>query len=141
MSDTEPLEDGIAIIPSSAETPNEADELALDEDAFFELVEEVFDDLPDDMVERLDNVIITVEDDSPAGEPTMLGLYEGVDIIDRSDYGFGEMPDKISLFRKPLLSICSDLDELREQIHITLVHEIAHHYGIDDDQLHELGWA
>lgn len=120
---------------------NVPERFEVSEDEFAELVEEAFDALPADMVSRLDNVAFFIEDDSPEDSPVMLGLYEGVDILDRSEYGFGDLPDRITLFRNPLMDISKDLDELREQIHITLVHEIAHYFGIDDDQLHELGWA
>ncbi|MDI9588801.1 MAG: metallopeptidase family protein [Gleimia sp.] len=120
---------------------NVPERFEVSEDEFAELVEEAFDALPADMVSRLDNVAFFIEDDSPEDSPVMLGLYEGVDILDRSEYGFGDLPDRITLFRNPLIDISKDLDELREQIHITLVHEIAHYFGIDDDQLHELGWA
>ena len=74
------------------------------------------------------------------GSLDTLGLYEGTAITERDTYGFGELPDRIILFREPLIAVCDDLDELRDQIHVTLVHEIAHYYGIDDAQLHELGW-
>ena len=59
----------------------------------------------------------------------------------RDVYGFGALPDRIVLYRAPLLALCDDEQQLRDEIHVTLVHEIAHFYGIDDDQLHDLGWA
>lgn len=129
---------GSIIFMSDSNVP---ERFEVSEDEFAEVVEEAFDALPADMVSRLDNVAFFIEDDSPEDSPVMLGLYEGVDILDRSEYGFGDLPDRITLFRNPLIDISKDLDELREQIHITLVHEIAHYFGIDDDQLHELGWA
>lgn len=129
---------GSIIFMSDSNVP---ERFEVSEDEFAELVEEAFDALPADMLSRLDNVAFFIEDDSPEDSPVMLGLYEGVDILDRSEYGFGDLPDRITLFRNPLIDISKDLDELREQIHITLVHEIAHYFGIDDDQLHELGWA
>ncbi|MDJ0324507.1 metallopeptidase family protein [Cryobacterium sp. PH31-AA6] len=108
---------------------------------FERLVVDELDLLPDDMVDGLDNVIFVVEDRPEDGTLDTLGLYDGVALTERGQYGFGEMPDRIVLFREPLLALCVDLDELRDQIHITLVHEIAHFYGIDDDRLHELGWG
>lgn len=113
----------------------------LDEDAFETLVADELDQLPDDMVDGLDNVVFVVEDRPEDGSLDLLGLYDGVALTERGAYGFGEMPDRIVLYREPLLAICADEDELRDEIHITLVHEIAHYYGIDDDRLHELGWA
>ncbi|MEA9986188.1 MULTISPECIES: metallopeptidase family protein [Subtercola] len=115
--------------------------LDLDEDAFETLVVAELDLLPDDMIDGLDNVVFVVEDRPEDGSLDLLGLYDGVALTERGQYGFGEMPDRIVLYREPLLSICADLDELRDQIHITLVHEIAHFYGIDDARLHDLGWA
>lgn len=115
--------------------------LELDEEAFEALVTDELDALPDDMVDGLDNVVFVVEDRPEDGSLDLLGLYDGVALTERGQYGFGEMPDRIILYREPLLSICDTIDELRDEIHITLVHEIAHFYGIDDDRLHELGWA
>ncbi len=116
-------------------------ELELDTDAFEKLVIDELDNLPDNMVDGMDNVIFVVEDRPEDGSLELLGLYEGVALTDRGQYGFGELPDRIILFREPLLAVCADLDELKDQIHVTLVHEIAHFYGIDDERLHELGWA
>ncbi len=113
----------------------------LDADAFEQLVADELDELPDDMMDGLDNVVFVVEDRPEDGSLDLLGLYDGVALTERGQYGFGEMPDRITVFREPLLAICDDLDELRDQVHITLVHEIAHYYGIDDEKLHELGWA
>jgi predicted Zn-dependent protease with MMP-like domain len=115
--------------------------LELDETAFEALVVEELDALPDDMVDGLDNVIFVTEARPEDGSLDLLGLYDGTALTDRGQYGFGELPDRIILYREPLLAISADLDELRDQIHVTLVHEIAHFYGIDDDELHRLGWA
>ncbi|RFA14590.1 hypothetical protein B7R21_05990 [Subtercola boreus] len=115
--------------------------LELDAVAFEELVVAELDLLPDDMIDGLDNVAFVVEDRPEDGSLDVLGLYDGIALTERGQYGFGEMPDRIVLFREPLLGMCADLDELRDEIHVTLVHEIAHFYGIDDERLHELGWA
>ena len=121
---------------------SEPAELDLDEAAFERLVVEELDALPDEMVEGLDNVVFVTEARPEDGSLDLLGLYEGVALTDRGQYGFGELPDRIILYREPLLAAAEgDLEELHEQIHITLVHEIAHFYGIDDDELHRLGWA
>lgn len=108
-------------------------------EAFEALVTEVLDDLEDEIVEGLDNVVFLVEDAHP--EEDLMGLYEGVAITERGQYGFGELPDRIMVYRLPHLDACDDEEELRDEVRTTLVHEIAHFYGIDDDQLHELGWA
>jgi len=106
---------------------------------FESLVVAGLDALPDEMVRNLDNVIFVVED-HPEGDD-ILGLYDGVSLPERGTYGYGELPDRIVVYRQPLLDHCDSLDQLREEIHITLVHEIAHYFGIDDDRLHELGWG
>jgi predicted Zn-dependent protease with MMP-like domain len=108
-------------------------------DEFERLVVEGLDALPDQMVDGLDNVIFVVEDHPESHE--ILGLYDGVALTDRGDYGYGELPDRIVIYRTPLLEHCESHDELVHEIHVTLVHEIAHYFGIDDDRLHELGWA
>ena len=115
--------------------------LEMTAEEFERLVVDELDELPDDMVDGLENVVFVVEDRPEDGSLDLLGIYEGVALTERDRYGFGEMPDRIVLFREPLLAICEDEEELRDEIHITLVHEIAHYYGIDDDRLHELGWA
>ena len=115
--------------------------MELDGEAFEAIVVDELDRLPDDMVDGLENVVFVVEDRPEDGSLDLLGLYEGVALTERDRYGMGEMPDRIILFREPLLAVAEDVDELRDEIHVTLVHEIAHFYGIDDDRLHELGWA
>lgn len=113
----------------------------LSAEEFEQLVIDELDLLPDDMVDGLDNIVFVTEDRPEDGSLDLLGLYDGVALTERGQYGFGELPDRIVLYREPLLAICDTLDELKDQIHITLVHEIAHFYGIDDHQLHELGWG
>jgi predicted Zn-dependent protease with MMP-like domain len=116
--------------------------LDLDAEAFEALVIDELDELPDEMVEGLENVIFVTEDRPADGSLDLLGLYEGTALTDRGQYGFGELPDRIILYREPLLAAAEgDLEALRDEIHVTLVHEIAHYYGIDDDELHRLGWA
>lgn len=108
---------------------------------FEKIVVDELDELPDEMVDGLENLVFVVEDRPEDGSLDLLGIYEGTALTERDRYGFGELPDRIVLFREPLLAICDDLDQLRDEIHVTLVHEIAHYYGIDDEELHRLGWA
>jgi len=115
--------------------------LELSEEEFERIVVDELDELPDEMVDGLENLVFVTEDRPADGSLDLLGLYEGVALTERDRYGFGELPDRIVLYREPLLAVAETLDELRDEIHVTLVHEIAHYYGIDDDQLHELGWA
>lgn len=115
--------------------------LTLTAEEFEAIVIDELDALPDEMVDGLENLVFVCEDRPEDGSLDLLGVYEGVALTERDRYGFGELPDRIVLFREPLLAICADEDELRDEIHVTLVHEIAHYYGIDDDELHRLGWA
>ncbi|MBI5161382.1 MAG: metallopeptidase family protein [Micrococcales bacterium] len=112
-----------------------------DPEQFERLVVEELDLLPDEAVDGLENVVFTTEDRPEDGSLDLLGEYLGVPLTERDVYGFGELPDRIVLYRESLLAAVDSLDELREEVHVTLVHEIAHYYGIDDDELHELGWA
>ena len=112
----------------------------MDAEEFERLVVDELDLLPDDMVDGLENVVFVVEDAAEGGEE-LFGLYEGFALTERGQYGMGELPDRIIVYREPHLAECDDEEQLREEIHTTLVHEIAHFFGIDDEQLHELGWA
>jgi predicted Zn-dependent protease with MMP-like domain len=116
-------------------------DLSMSEEEFELLVVAELDLLPDDMVDGLDNIVFVTESRPEDGSLDLLGIYDGTALTERGQYGFGELPDRIVLFREPLLAIAADLDELKDQIHVTLVHEIAHYYGIDDEQLHKLGWG
>lgn len=113
----------------------------IDAESFERIVIDELDLLPDDMVDGLENVIFVTEDRPDDGSLDLLGLYDGVALTERGNYGFGELPDRIILYREPLLDVSEDLNELKQQVHVTLVHEIAHFYGIDDAQLHALGWG
>ncbi|WP_307812497.1 metallopeptidase family protein [Phycicoccus sp. CSK15P-2] len=109
---------------------------------FDTLVENALDEVPAELMAMLDNVVFLVEDEPPADDPELLGVYEGVPLTERGDvWAAGALPDRILLFRGPLSRMCVDHDELVEEIAVTVVHEIAHHFGIDDDALHELGWG
>jgi predicted Zn-dependent protease with MMP-like domain len=114
--------------------------LELSAAAFEALVEEELDALPDEMIDGLENVAFVIEDASADGDD-LFGRYEGVDLPHRGQYGFGELPDRIVVFRLPHLAEAGTEQELRDEVHTTLVHEIGHYYGIDDDRLHQLGWA
>ena len=115
--------------------------MELDGEAFEAIVVDELDRLPDEMIDGLENVVFVVEDRPEDGSLDLLGLYDGYALTERDRYGMGEMPDRIVLYREPLLAVADSEAELRDEIHVTLVHEIAHFYGIDDDRLHELGWA
>jgi predicted Zn-dependent protease with MMP-like domain len=108
---------------------------------FEDLVGEALDEVPRELLDLMENVVILVEDDPPEGEPGLLGLYEGYALTDRGwSYG-GVLPDRITIYRNPILAICEGEDDVVEEVAVTVVHEIAHHFGIDDHRLHELGWG
>ncbi len=115
--------------------------MQMDAAEFEKLVIDELDALPDEMIDGIENVVFVTEDRPEDGSLELLGLYDGVALTERGSYGFGELPDRIVLYREPLLAIVDTIEELRDEIHVTLVHEIGHYYGIDDEQLHELGWA
>jgi predicted Zn-dependent protease with MMP-like domain len=114
--------------------------MELDREAFETLVEQALDEIPDEITRVVDNVVVLVEDSPPGDDPYLLGVYDGVSLTERGTDHTG-LPDRITIFRRPLLEICADADELVREVRITVVHEIAHHFGIDDDRLHELGYG
>ena len=114
--------------------------MELDREAFEALVEQALDEIPDEIAEVVHNVVVLVEDDPPAEDPHLLGVYDGVSLTERGADHTG-LPDRITIFRRPLLEMCADDDELVREVRITVVHEIAHHFGIDDGRLHQLGYG
>ncbi|MDT5114405.1 MAG: hypothetical protein QOE30_144 [Mycobacterium sp.] len=112
----------------------------MDPQRFDELVSDALDLIPAQLAAAMDNVVILVEDRHP-DDSELLGLYEGVALTERdSDYG-GSLPDAITIYREALLEICESDGDVVEEVAITVIHEIAHHFGIDDDRLEELGWG
>ncbi len=115
---------------------------------FYDLVEGALDGLPPELAALLDNVAIIVEDWPEYSSPlarseegdTLYGLYEGVPLSERAAGYYGVLPDKITIFRGPL-ERDFEREELEEQIRVTVVHEIAHHFGFDEDRIEELGWG
>jgi predicted Zn-dependent protease with MMP-like domain len=107
---------------------------------FEELVGDALDLIPPEFAAAMENVVILVEDRDPEN-PTLLGLYHGVALTERTSHYGGVLPDRITIYREAILDICRDEEEVVEEVAITVVHEIAHHFGIDDARLHELGWG
>ncbi|GAA4611433.1 metallopeptidase family protein [Saccharopolyspora hordei] len=107
---------------------------------FEELVADALDLLPAEFAAAMNNVVVLVEDAHPE-DPSLLGLYEGIALTERDHTYAGVMPDRITIYREPLLEMCQDEEELVDEVAVTVVHEIAHHFGIDDDKLHALGWG
>ena len=107
---------------------------------FEELVADALDEVPAELMALLDNVVVLVEDRNPE-EPDLLGLYEGYALTERGwDYA-GVLPDRITIYRGPTLRACDTEEDVVDEVAVTVVHEIAHHFGIDDARLHELGWG
>ena len=108
---------------------------------FEHLVGEALDTLPTRLTELMDNVVVLIEAEPPSDDPELLGRYDGTPLTERdSNYTF-VLPDRILIFRGPLARMCRDHRELVDEVQITVVHEVAHHFGIDDAQLHEWGWG
>lgn len=107
---------------------------------FEELVSDALDELPERLTAMMDNVVVLVED-ADADDPSLLGLYVGVALTARgSDYA-GSLPDRILIYRRAILEICATEDQVVAEVATTVVHEVAHHFGIDDERLHALGWG
>jgi len=112
----------------------------IDPDRFEELVDAGLRRIPRELIDNVDNVAIVTEDYN-ADSPHILGLYEGVAVTERTSEYTSALPDKITIYRLALADVCNTEEELVEQVAITVIHELGHHFGIDDDRLHELGWG
>ncbi|MGH8945708.1 MAG: metallopeptidase family protein [Acidimicrobiia bacterium] len=106
---------------------------------FERAVDEAIEGLPDWVFEKMDNLVIVVEEEPDPDLGDVLGVYEGVSLAERADYS-GALPDRIVIFRRPHLHLGLTREELAAEIRKTVLHEIAHHLGIDDGRLTELGW-
>lgn len=112
--------------------------IVIEPERFERMVGEALDGLPPKLGRMMRNVAVTVDHDSTA--PGLLGLYQGVPLTARTSHYSAVMPDRITIFRHAISAICRTEDEVAEQVRRTVVHEVGHHFGIDDDRLHELGW-
>jgi len=111
---------------------------------FEELVADGLDLVPEELMRQVDNVVFLVEEEPrpDQGGGDLLGIYEGTPLTERDGWwAAGSLPDAITIFRGPTLRHCEFADEVAEEVAITVIHEIAHHFGIDDEELHDLGWA
>lgn len=120
-----------------SEQPRPAWNMSAEE--FEEAVSDALDSIPERLTAAMDNVVILVEDEPEI--PGLLGLYQGVPLTERGQFWAGAVPDTITVYRFPLMRMCSSRAELVHQIRVTVVHEIAHHFGISDERLHQLGWG
>jgi predicted Zn-dependent protease with MMP-like domain len=114
---------------------------------FEQLVSDALDSLPPELGELMDNVAVLVEEWPPSeqldgSDGTLLGLYEGIALTSRSPLSYsGVMPDRITIFQGPISEHAHDEQELVELVRTTVIHEVAHHFGISDERLDELGWT
>ncbi len=112
----------------------------MDPQRFDQLVSDALDLIPPKLTAALDNVVVLVADRHPE-DGELLGLYEGVALTERDSSYAGSLPDTITVYREALLEFCDTNDDVVHEVAVTVIHEIAHHFGIDDDRLHELGWG
>ncbi|ALV34843.1 MULTISPECIES: metallopeptidase family protein [Streptomyces] len=115
--------------------------LEMTRESFEELVSQALDRIPPELTRVMDNVAVFVEDEPPADDPDLLGLYEGTPLTDRGEWYAGVLPDRISIYMGPTLRHCATREDVVHEVAVTVIHEIAHHFGIDDARLHELGWG
>ncbi len=108
---------------------------------FERYVDDALDSIPDELFDLLDNCVVIIEEEAPTDDPDLLGLYDGVPLTERDSSYAGVLPDRIFIYRNPTLRHCDSVAEVVSEVRITVVHEIAHYFGIDDDRLHQLGYA
>ena len=134
-------------LPAAPGGPSEPLRVTMSEDEFEAAVQDALDSIPEKLARAMDNVAVFIEDDyvpKPGEDPdtVLLGLYEGVPLTERDSWwDAGSLPDRITIFREPILDLCVSREDVIHEVAVTVVHEIAHHFGIDDDRLHELGWG
>lgn len=112
----------------------------MEDEHFEELVSEALDEIPRELARAIDNVVVLVEPRHDE-EPDLLGLYQGVALIERDSHYAGSLPDTITIYRDAILDICESDDDVVHEVLVTVVHEIAHYFGIDEERLHQLGWG
>ena len=136
---------------ASPRPPRSTPPVSMSDAEFEAAVADGLDMIPEELATQMDNVVVLVADEpdpeqlSPQdydanGLPTLLGLYDGVPLTERDDSWSMVLPDRIHIFKGPLQRWCTTREELVEEIAITVIHEIAHHFGVNDARLHELGW-
>ena len=138
------LPPGLPIVPDG---PREPHPFSMSADEFEAAVSDALDSIPAKLAQAMNNVAVFIEDDyvpGPGEDPdtVLLGLYAGVPLTERDSWwDAGSLPDRITIFREPILEICGSREDVIHEVAVTVVHEVAHHFGIDDDRLHELGWG
>jgi predicted Zn-dependent protease with MMP-like domain len=148
------LPPGLPIVPSDPDDGAQPDRgsqepgpFPMSESEFEAAVSDALDRVPPELAKTMNNVAVFIEDDytpQPGEDPdtVLLGLYEGVPLTERDSWwDAGSLPDRITIYRLPILDICASREDVIEEVTVTVVHEIAHHFGISDERLHELGWG
>ena len=120
--------------------PDNGTVLAIGAEDFETLVGEALNSIPPQLAALIDNVAVFVEDEADPPQPGLLGLYEGVPLTSRGQWYAGVLPDRITIYRLPILRICHSRQDVADQVRITVVHEIAHHFGVGDGKLRRLGY-
>ncbi|EHM30716.1 putative Zn-dependent protease with MMP-like domain [Streptomyces sp. HB372] len=131
----------VATCPHPAPVRDNGRVLEMTREQFEELVSQALDRIPPELTRLMDNVAVFVEDEPEPGDPDLLGLYEGTPLTDRGEWYAGVLPDRITIYRGPTLRMCESQEDVVAETEITVVHEIAHHFGIDDERLHALGYG
>ncbi|GAA2967598.1 hypothetical protein GCM10020227_39510 [Streptomyces flavovirens] len=133
---------GSGACPCRAGVRDNGPVLEMTREEFEELVSLALDRVPPELMRLMDNVAVFVEDEPEDPEDReLLGLYEGTPLTDRGEWYAGVLPDRITIYRGPTLRMCASREDVVAETEITVVHEIAHHFGIDDERLHELGYG
>lgn len=114
--------------------------VSMSEDRFEELVADALDLIPPELTRAIENVVILIEARNPE-DPHLLGLYHGIALTERDSHYGGSLPDTITIYRDALLAVCADEAEVVDEVAVTVIHEIAHYFGIDEERLHQLGWG
>ena len=140
LDDTDQPADEPADPSSHDETDEPAQSWPVSESEFEELVDRAMARIPAELLDLVDNCVLTIADEPPPGSPGLLGLYEGI-ALTRRDFYHGAVPDVITLYRGPLTRYSGGREQLEHQVYVTVVHEIGHHFGLDDERLHELKWG
>ncbi|MEU1996974.1 MULTISPECIES: metallopeptidase family protein [Nocardia] len=114
--------------------------VSMSDDRFEELVGDALDLIPPELTRAIDNVVVLIEPRNPE-DPHLLGLYHGIALTERDSHYGGALPDTVTIYREAILELCADETEVVEEVAVTVIHEIAHYFGIDEDRLHQLGWG
>ncbi|WP_216917232.1 metallopeptidase family protein [Nocardia sp. NBC_01377] len=114
--------------------------VSMSENRFEELVGDALDLIPPELTRAIDNVVVLVEPRDP-DDPHLLGLYHGIALTERDSHYGGALPDTVTIYRDAILEICDDENQVVEEVAITVIHEIAHYFGIPEERLHQLGWG